>query len=160
MFESCSVTAGDGLCPSVWIVISGWTLYVTGSVQGVVEEMELSCVAGLLLLAGGRGVSRKWPLLKSLSLPSLTLRGGQDLGGERIGVTWTQVRPGSAQQRPLGPDFSSLLLSDWFTWNAGPALTDKPRLCSSFSWAFMWMHLHATGVGLGGSASDQLSLRF
>lgn len=96
--------------------------------------MELSCIAKLPLLARAEGASRKWSFLMSLAPPSLTLMEGQDFGGERIGVTWTHVRPGSTQWRPLGPDFSSLVQSDWSLWDAGAETnTDKPWLCSFFS---------------------------
>lgn len=111
---------GDCLCLSVRITLSGWIWYVTGSEQGVVEEMELSCIAGLPLLAGGEGIT------------SLTLREGQVMGGERIGAMWTHVRPGSAQCKLLDPDVSLLLRSHWFMWD-GAELIDKPWLCSSFS---------------------------
>lgn len=151
---------GEWLGSSDWVSICGWIWCVAGSEQEVVEEMELSCVARLILLAGG-GASKEWPFLMSLPPPSLTLREGEELGGERMGVTWTHVRPGSAQRKPLGSERSLLLLSDWSEWEAGTELTDKPWLCSFFSWPFMRKHLHAKGVWVGEeSESDQLSLRF
>lgn len=144
----------------------------------MVEEIELSCVAGLPRLTGGRTAVTCWFSL----LPSCE---GQAFRGDRMGATWTHVRLGSelwpalycdslpcsslSLSFPFVSTFSRLLPATsgefWFASVANVGGREARSLSSPsgftpFSSALMRGHFRSTGEGAGESVPVQLSLRF
>lgn len=173
--------------PSLCCPATGWLWHrigffrFLGCLWGVVEETELSWVAGLPCLLGGSAAVLGWfSLLPADRFPAWE---GQAFRGDRMGATWTHVRFGSELWPALyfeRASSSSVLLSfpfvSWFSWlfpatsgetwfasdasdRGRPWLSSWPSL-ALFSSGPMRGHLRSTGEGVGESVPVQLSRRF
>lgn len=122
----------------------------------MVEEIRLSCMAGLPLVVGGG-------MTGSSCFPSIGFQ------GERMGTTRTEVGPGSEQSPALllddSPSVSLLSSSSFlsFSWSLvgswGCGGTSPPSFPLSSPPPALSL-LKSTGGGVSESVSDQLSLRF
>lgn len=166
--------------PSLCFPATGWLWHRTGffrflgTLYGVVEEIELSWVAGLPCLLGGSTALKGWFSWRPASIvPSCE---GQAFRGERMGATWTHVRFGSELWPVLyfdsmpsslaSPSFPFVSSFSWFL--SVSDAEDRGGWMSLSSWSCLALfsselmrgHLTNTGEGMGESVLVQLSLRF
>lgn len=182
--RGCSVTGEEWFwpwhVPVVCCTRTGWLwhwigfFWFLGRSEGVVDETELSCVAGLLSPFG----AMRFLTLSSLSVASCV---GQAFRGDEMGATCTHVSLGSELWAALYIDRasdSSLLQSFpfacllhttsgkyWFASHArsgeeGEWSLSSRRCFNLLSCAPTRGHLVGTGDGVGESVPVQLSLRF